>query len=49
MLTSSVVRGAVLAVAVWVALGVLRFKPWKRHEFSHGERQALKIGFLPVT
>ena len=49
MSNSSIIRGAVLAAAVWVALGLLRFKPWQRADASGGERQRLTVGFLPVT
>ena len=49
MTSSYFVRGAVLAAAVWVALGLLRFKPWQRDATAAGNRDAVAVGFLPVT
>jgi hypothetical protein len=55
----STLRGAVIALAVWAALGLLRFKPWvpdpNRVKESGGPsatadgRERLRVGFLPVT
>ncbi|MCC2669129.1 MAG: hypothetical protein K0Q72_1600 [Armatimonadetes bacterium] len=49
MRRGAIVRGVVLALAVWVVLGVLRFKPWKRPERLAAGRETLQVGFLPVT
>jgi len=44
-----VVRGVLLAIAVWVVLGLLRFKPWQRVEKTSAGRESIQVGFLPVT
>ena len=49
MRRGTIIRGVVLALAVWVGLGVLRFKPWKKVEHVAHGREQLKVGFLPVT
>ena len=51
MLTASVLRGILVVLGCWAALGVLRYKPWVREETAArgGQRQVLKVGFLPVT
>lgn len=45
----SVIRGIVLAAAIWIVLGLLRFKPWQRVESATRGREAIQVGFLPVT
>jgi hypothetical protein len=49
MRRGAIIRGVVLALAVWIALGVLRFKPWKHVERVARGRELLQVGFLPVT
>lgn len=45
----SVIRGIGLAAAVWIILGLLRFKPWQRVEGATRGRETIQVGFLPVT
>lgn len=54
MKSSSLLRGLLIVVLVVVGLGVLRARPWERPSLTEGkvasgERQQLKVGFLPVT
>lgn len=49
MPTGSLIRGAMLAIGVWIALGLLRFKPWVRADASAVAKETLAVGFLPVT
>jgi hypothetical protein len=52
MIRSGSVRVALAAVAVVLALGVLRFKPWRLltgEGTPPSERAQLSVGFLPVT
>ena len=48
---SPLLRFGLGALAVAVALGVLRTKPWKASSTATGSvtRESLKVGFLPVT
>lgn len=48
MLRSSAAKWIIGVVVVVAVLGVLRFKPWRRGDTA-AERQALSVGFLPVT
>lgn len=47
MIGASTIRGVFIALAAWVALGVLHLKPWARS--ATGQAQSLQVGFLPVT
>ncbi len=49
MTSAYIVRGTVLVAAVWIALGLLRFKPWQRQAPTAGDRETIAVGFLPVT
>jgi NitT/TauT family transport system substrate-binding protein len=55
MFRSSIVRWILGFVVFLAAIGVLRFKPWQRHDAKQGgldladEREMLKVAFLPVT
>jgi hypothetical protein len=57
MIGPSTIRGAVIVLAVWVALGLLRYKPWQSDGApgtiaagaSARGRETLQVGFLPVT
>jgi hypothetical protein len=42
-------RGVVAALAIWIALGVLRFKPWRQTNTYSKDRTTIQVGFLPVT
>ena len=53
MLRSTSARWTLIALAVIVTLGVLRFKPWqlfgRDSATSSRTREELRVGFLPVT
>jgi hypothetical protein len=56
MFRSSTARAVIIAAAILIALGVLRYKPWQHPgaggqtaALPEGARPELAVGFLPVT
>ena len=48
-MAGSLMRGALIVIAVVAALALARFKPWQQQNAADRGRERLTVGFLPVT